>query len=503
MSASRELDRSDLYARVLAAAPVGVAVTDATRTAYPVITCNAAWSALSGYPLEDISRRNAGFLIGEDTDLQTRERIMHALDEGRSQHAVTRHRRADGIAYWSELHLSPMRGQDNQLEAHVWVFKEISQQMALSELWRRYEFIVDTADDLLSLVRDDLTYAAMNRAFTQRHGASGMTEGRTVEAVWGKTVFRRLLQKPLAEAFAGTTARVEAWITVPGWGRRYLEFAYYPYQESSGAVTHAVETVHDITSRKRAEDALKALNDQLEQRVKDRTAELEGAVRELDAFGYTVAHDLSAPLRAMRTFLTMLGDEDLRALSKNGRRGLRLIDQGMTQMGRLLDDLQQFSRLGRKPVHRDPVDMAALAKQVIAELRAENPNREFRATIRPLPAAEGDAVLLHQVLMNLASNALKFSSPERKLRIEIGYEEHQDEPIYYVRDNGLGFDSSQAQNAFELFRRLGNAGDAEGTGAGLAIVKRIVEKHGGRVWASGRPNGGATFYFTLTGASPD
>jgi light-regulated signal transduction histidine kinase (bacteriophytochrome) len=231
--------------------------------------------------------------------------------------------------------------------------------------------------------------------------------------------------------------------------------------------------------------------------VADRTAELEEAMRELEAYSYTVAHDLGAPLRAMRTFAAMIANSDRKALSAKGRKGLQLLQDGIDQIGRLTEDLLTFSKMGRRKPERKAVEMVPLVRQVLAELRKEFPEMAFRTTVCAMPDALGDEGLLRQVYANILSNALKFACPCRPLRIRAGVEQRPGGAVYYVKDNGVGFNPDHGQLVFELFRRLPNAEACEGTGAGLAIVKRIIEQHGGKVWAEGQPGKGAAFYFTL------
>ncbi len=234
---------------------------------------------------------------------------------------------------------------------------------------------------------------------------------------------------------------------------------------------------------------------ELERRVAERTEQLQAANKELESFTYSVSHDLRAPLRAIDGYAHIL-DEDYGAqLEGEGRRLLGVVRSSTTQMGRLIDDLLEFSRLGRRPIPRDPVDMGALAREVAADLARETP--AARIDIGALPAARGDRALLRQVWFNLIANALKYSGTRERPEVEVGGRADGAENVYWVRDKGVGFDMRYYDKLFGVFQRLHAPGEFPGTGVGLAIVHRVVTRHGGRVWAEGKVGDGACFSFAL------
>jgi signal transduction histidine kinase len=237
----------------------------------------------------------------------------------------------------------------------------------------------------------------------------------------------------------------------------------------------------------------------LETQVAQRTKALEGTNAELESFSYSVSHDLRAPLRAIHGFARILLEDHNAKLDPEAQRLLGVIDQNTRRMGQLIDDLLSFSRLGRQDISSDRVDMKALATTIAEEIRHAEAERNGALEIRvgALQPAQGDRALLRQVISNLLQNAVKFTRGRESARVEIGSRPDGRETVYYVKDNGAGFDPRYADKLFGVFQRLHRVDEFEGTGVGLAIVKRIVQRHGGRVWAEGKLDEGATFFFTL------
>ncbi len=225
--------------------------------------------------------------------------------------------------------------------------------------------------------------------------------------------------------------------------------------------------------------------------------ELATANKELEAFSYSISHDLRAPLRAVNGFSRILVDDYSADLPEEAARYLRLVSSNAVQMGRLIDDLLAFSRLSRQPLKRQPVALDAMVAQVYQELRDPSDTRATEFIVGPLPQVDADPALLKQVYVNLIGNAMKYSSRREQARIEVGAEQRDGKPVFFVRDNGVGFDMKYVNKLFMVFQRLHSADDFEGTGVGLAIIQRIVHRHGGTVWADAKVDQGATFYFTL------
>ena len=244
-------------------------------------------------------------------------------------------------------------------------------------------------------------------------------------------------------------------------------------------------------------ERLRQMFEDMKEKVALRTVQLEAAYKELEAFSYSVSHDLRAPLRAIDGFSRILLRDYADKLDDEGKHLLNVVRESTIRMGRLIDDILQFSRTGRLEINVAKVDMEALAHQAFEELRSSVNSDKLQVEIGPLPPTRGDSVMLHQVFTNLLSNAIKFSRTNESPRIEVSSFLSGDETIYLVRDNGTGFDMKYADKLFGVFQRLHTEDEFEGTGIGLAIVKRIITRHGGRVWAEGEVNKGATVYFAL------
>lgn len=252
-----------------------------------------------------------------------------------------------------------------------------------------------------------------------------------------------------------------------------------------------------VISRALTVRQLRLENAELERRVRSRTAELEAANQELEAFSYSVSHDLRAPLRAVDGFTQILLANYASQMPHEAQQLLKKVSVSAQHMGHLVDDLLRFSRLGRQPLSKRPVNLSSLAHLVLEELREQQGGRQIEVGVGSLPDCQGDPSLLKQVFINLFSNAFKFTRQKERPVIEVGAQQTLGETIYFIRDNGVGFDMQYAQRLFGVFQRFHRPEEYEGTGVGLSIVQRIIQRHGGRIWAESEVGQGAIFYFTL------
>lgn len=277
----------------------------------------------------------------------------------------------------------------------------------------------------------------------------------------------------------------------------WVDTTIVPFLNASGKPRQYVAIRADITERKAAEETILRLNTDLEHRVVERTAQLEAANRELEAFSYSVSHDLRAPLRAIDGFSQAVLEDFSPKLPEEGVHYLQTIRQSAQRMGALIDDLLAFARLNRQELNKTIINTDALVRSALDELGSPWHDRKVDIRLRALPSCSGDPSLLKQVWLNILSNALKYTRRREQAVIEIGCEKRDGEDVFFVRDNGTGFDMRYANKLFGVFQRLHRIEDYEGTGVGLAIVQRVIHRHGGRVWAEAEPDHGATFYFTL------
>ncbi len=274
-----------------------------------------------------------------------------------------------------------------------------------------------------------------------------------------------------------------------------LRAAQQQLQKSNADLVQLTLQLEDRVTRRTGE--LQKTRDDLETRVQERTKELQAVNQELESFSYSVSHDLRAPLRAITGFTELLSQDYAAAMPDGARRYVEVIGQCAVRMKNLIDDLLAFARLSRQPMAKQLVKVSELVSEVVQELRRDQRQRQVQVRIGPLPDCEADPSLLKQVWINLLSNAFKFTRGRDPAIVEIGCRLDPAEPVYFVRDNGVGFEMQYADRLFGVFQRLHSETEFEGTGVGLSIVHRIVQRHGGRIWAESKVNEGATFYFTI------
>ncbi|HYK19400.1 MAG TPA: ATP-binding protein [Pyrinomonadaceae bacterium] len=308
----------------------------------------------------------------------------------------------------------------------------------------------------------------------------------------------RILQGQISQPILALTKTARAVADRGDYSVRAPKIGEAEFAVLTEAFNQMLTRIHDGDSALReSQESLWCLNAELEQRVEERTRKLKEANKELEAFSYSVSHDLRAPLRAIDGFSRILLEEYREKFDEDGKRVLDVIRSNTQNMGRLIDDLLAFSRLSRKQIDASPVDMQGLASDVFQQLQTGFADQNIQFNLSPLPPTEGDPALIRQVFVNLLSNAAKYSRPRIQSVIDVSGHCENGDCVYYVKDNGVGFDMAYAKKLFGVFQRLHSVEEFEGTGVGLAIVQRIIHRHGGRVWAEGKVDEGATFFFSL------
>jgi PAS domain S-box-containing protein len=425
-------------------------------------------------------------------------RVMQILDSHEPQEREWTHR--GGRSYRTyDYPFADSDGSPLVLELGIDITERKQAEEILKEQTRILEaFFAHTITPLVFLDKE-FNFIRVNAAYAQAcqrdvsefpgHNHFTFYPNEENQAIFTQVVNARIPYQALAKPFIFPDH--------PEWGVTYWDWTLVPILDEAGQVDFLVFALNDVTDRKKAEEEIYQLNEDLEQRVKQRTAQLEAANRELESFSYSVSHDLRAPLRAIDGFSRILLKDHAGGLDAEGLRLLEIIRANTRKMDRLIEDLLAFSRLGRREVKVVDLDMARLVKNVVEELQDTLGDRRVRWDLKPLPAIRADQALMHQVWVNLLDNALKFTRPQESAVIEVGCRPEGDEEVFYVKDNGVGFDMQYAHKLFGVFQRLHRDEEFEGTGVGLALVQRIVQRHGGRVWAAGQVNRGATFYFSL------
>ncbi len=413
----------------------------------------------------------------------------------------------DGRRVPVNLSVTALRDEENRLTGFVGLVYDITErkraEQALRESRQRLDNIVANSPGAIYRCANDAewTMEFLSAAITQITGypAEDFLGNRAIS--YASIIHpddRRLVEARVAEGVGRKTRfEIDYRLVARDGTLRWVHEQGQGVFDADGKLLCLDGFIFDMTALMAAEEEIRKLNQELELRVAERTAQLESANKELEAFAYSVSHDLRAPLRAIDGFSHILEEDYGGRLDAEGTRLLGVVRDNAARMAQLIDDILKFSRAGRLEFNADLIDMERMARAVLAELAPDADESRLHVEIDHLPSAHGDSAMMRQVFVNLLANAIKFSRNRQPAQIKVGCRAEENETIYFVQDNGAGFDMRYADKLFGVFQRLHGTNEFEGTGIGLAIVKRIVNRHGGRVWAESRINEGATFYFSL------
>jgi len=411
--------------------------------------------------------------------------------------------RKDGNIDWIRWEIQPWRQADGTIGGLIIFTEDITErkkaEAALHEREKQFRTMIDAIPQLACMARADGHIYWYNQRWYDYTGTTPEhMEGWGWEGVHDPEYLPKVLERWNDSIATGRRFEMEFPLRAADGHYGWFLTRVYPILDEDGKVLRWFGTNTDISQKRADDEKIREMNLQLEERVTQRTKQLEAANKELEAFSYSVSHDLRSPLRAVDGFSQALLEDYGPQLPEEGRHYLKTIREGAQRMGQLIDDLLAFSRLSRTALRMQEINTTSLVRHVLKELQSLQEGRNVEISLGDLPQGQGDPALLQQVWVNLLSNALKYTSHCPTAVIEIGARQEQGETVYFVRDNGAGFDMRYAHKLFGVFQRLHRADEFEGTGVGLAIVQRVIHRHGGRIWADATPNLGATFYFTLT-----
>jgi PAS domain S-box-containing protein len=459
---------------------------------------NPQWEATLGYPRSELEGKDLIEFIHPEDQPAALDAFREIERRKGVQTLTNRMRCKDGTYRWLEWKYI-LRGR--QIFAAARDFTDRKQtEDALRESRRMMEIVLDTIPARVFWKDRDLVYLGCNQSFARDTGLPSPEEviGKNDYQIGWADYTEEYQADDRAVIDTGTAKLNYEEAAINAEGRKFwVSTSKIPLRDPEGRIRGVLGTYEDITERKQAEEEIRSLNADLEQRVAQRTAQLEAANKELEAFGFSVSHDLRAPLRAIDGFTRILEEDYGKSLDEEGRHLCTVVRENTRHMNELIDDLLALSRLTRSEMEFLSNDMETMVGSVFQELTTPESRARIDFIVRPLPRAVGDPILLRQAWTNLISNAIKFSSKRERARIEIECRSLPEEDVFSICDNGAGFDMQYVDRLFGVFQRLHSTAEFEGIGVGLAIVQRVIRRHGGRVWAEGGVDKGATFHFAL------
>ncbi|HJQ22745.1 MAG TPA: PAS domain S-box protein [Blastocatellia bacterium] len=457
------------------------------------VAANDTFLSLTGYSREEVIGRTSADLGIWPTPQARAEAVAWLQREGRIRNRETRYRMKGGElrTFLTSAEIIELDGKPHMITASI----DITERKRAEEVLREQAQMLDLAPVLIRDLEGHLMF--WNTGAEQMYGWAEHEAIAQVSHDLLRTEFPQPLEEINAAVFVAGHWEGEMVHTRRDGGRIVVASHWMLHKNEQGEPTAIVEVNNDITERKHIEEEVRRLNEELEQRVAERTAQLQAANRELEAFSYSVSHDLRAPLRHINGFSQALLEDYADRLDDEGKGYLQEVRDASREMAQLIDDLLQLARVTRSEMRSETVSLSEVAHAVIADLRKRDAGRNVRVQIADGLVTHGDKRLLQVMLSNLLGNAWKFTARREQAEITFEQTRQAGEAVYFVRDNGAGFDMAYVNKLFGAFQRLHSGKEFEGTGIGLATVQRIVRRHGGRVWAEGQVNAGATFYFTL------
>jgi len=428
--------------------------------------------------------------------------IMDSISSKREFEFECRIRKSEGIIRWVFIKGIPRLNTEGNLNSVLFIIEDISGQKnnenVIAKIENNLRAIFENAQAGYLLLDNNFLVLEFNNLMSKYFEITEKILLKKNENILndlskeGQDSFSKMIKA----VYAGENLNFEISKFLPDGSPINLNSKIYPITNKENKVTGACLYYEDITARKIVEKNIQDLNNSLDKKVLERTIQYDILNKELEAFTFSVSHDLRAPLRAVIGYSEILEEEQIKVLNDEGKKMLSYIKNNGQKMGRLIDDLLAFSKLGRKEINKFQLKMNELTKAAVEELNRVFPNHA-EITIGSLPDVQGDYNLIHQVMFNLIGNSIKYSSKKENPQISIYSEQRDGKNIYIIKDNGAGFDMRFAEKLFGVFQRLHSEQEFEGNGVGLAIVQRIIHKHGGKVWGEGKENEGACFYFTL------
>jgi len=494
-----------------------------------VATWNKGAQRIKGYTAGEITGKPiATFYTQEDCRNGKPDTLLSAARrQGRVEDEGWRVRR-DGSRFWANVVITALRDGTGSVRGFVKVTRDMTERRAAEESLRRandelearvegrtrelaaanaflgemekeLRVITNALPVLISYIDAEHRYRFNNQSYTDWFGGTAESlRGRHTRDVLGEKAYDAIRPR-LERALAGQRVEFDSLLPYKT-GDRYVHVVYIPDTDNAGKTKGLFVLVNDISERRQTEERIQALNAELEKKVLERTEAMRIANHELESFSYSVSHDLRAPLRSIDGFSQAILEDCADKLGPKDKEYFQRIRAASQRMAKLIDDLLDLSRLSRKELRQETLDLSALAQNVVDDLRRANPARAVEIAIEPGLKASGDAGLMRTVLQNLLENAWKFTGRTEAPRVVFGRKDMDGERVFYVQDNGAGFDMAHANKLFGPFQRLHGVEEFPGTGVGLASVHRAIRRHGGRVWAEAAPGRGATFFFTLEGA---